>query len=63
MKYDTRTKVDQSIEVMELVETLREQDREFLVSIKKQMDRGSDLSQPQLNWLDDIWKKVCASPH
>jgi hypothetical protein len=63
MTYDTRTKVEQSIEVMDLIETLREKDREFLVSIKGQMDKGRDLSRSQLNWLDDIWKKVCESPH
>ena len=61
--YDTRTKIEQSIEVMDLTETLRDRDREFLVSIKGQMDRGKDLSRSQLNWLDDIWQKVCASPH
>ena len=61
--YTDRQKVEQALEVA--ADLLREGDILYLESLVRRFAFKSDdlaLSVKQRAWLDDIWRKVCASP-
>ena len=61
--YSHLQKVEQSIEVMYKVRSLKERDYRFLKSLRDQLnEKISPLTYRQASRLDALWSKVCASP-